>query len=217
MFVAIRKTTGRHPLRTGAARAIPDSVPVMNAEAAASSNMRRLLVRQLVRGPLILRTWQTRCLSALLVLTLVAAPSSSTRAHAATGTVTASITSVVLSGTSAAPQVTVTGTGFSAAPPNPHPKTNPCAVTSGNNGFDYGQQFYLLDKTSVWGAGLATKAGNDCIGLVIVTWTTTQITFDLGTFYSENGYQLASGDTYVMHVEGAHYGGKVSYPMGTSK
>jgi len=73
------------------------------------------------------------------------------------------------------------------------------------------KRFFLQDKTGTWGAGLHGKNGDDCIGLVVQSWSTTQITFTFGSYYSVNGYQLAATDQYSLHIEGTVHRGKVRY------
>ena len=70
-----------------------------------------------------------------------------------------SISGVTLSGTPAAPTVTVTGSNFGSAAPTATPET----CQDGDTGNDYGfGGLEFQDLTESWGAG---EAG-DCIGLL---------------------------------------------------
>lgn len=121
----------------------------------------------------------------------------------------AKITAVAFSGTSESPVFTVTGVNFGTMPGKP--VTPPCKETT-NSGSNYGKQIYFNDKsTAHWQAG----TGRDCIGLVIGSWSTTSISFTLGSWYSWSeggegqGTILNNGDPFTMTVKGTHFSGSV--------
>jgi hypothetical protein len=134
---------------------------------------------------------------------------------------TPSIASVTFAGTVAAPVVTIRGTGFGNAPP-PSPPYAPeghaaCTMPpQGNEGLDYGGQLSLVDARGTWGAGRSAPDGSelDCVGLIVTTYTPTEIVFQLGSAYADHSqlYRLTAGDTFTIGVKGLSYQGAVRYP-----
>lgn len=137
-----------------------------------------------------------------------------------TGTPTTdTVTGVTITGTIANPTFTVTGTGFGAAPPSPNPATTPdgspgCPTVNPNGpnaGFLYGTSLYISDMgPSGFDAGKYTPGNNgefDCVGLVIQSWTNTQVVFTFGDTYNQpipgNDYVLANNDPVQVVVLGA--------------
>ena len=119
------------------------------------------------------------------------------------------ITGVTISGSSTAPEFTVSGSGFGAGP-GPHVNP-PCPEVAGA-GKNFGSNIYLNDYSGdSWQAG----TGGDCIGLVIVSWSATNVVFTLGSWYAtagaEQGTVLNEGDPYTMTLKGAHFTGLVSF------
>jgi hypothetical protein len=121
------------------------------------------------------------------------------------------ISRVTFSGSSANPRVTITGSGFGGAP---------LTVTPGCNstGEDYvDEDLYLRDYTSGWEAGIP---GN-CFGLVVSTYTNTEISFTLGSYYYSYynmipHLHLSHGDQFAVGVNGATATAIVAYPKITS-
>ncbi len=138
----------------------------------------------------------------------------------------AHITSLTMSGTSAAPEVTVKGSGFGSRPA-PHPSYPPegrsgCPVEpAARAGHLYGTQLYFADlnakKGSIndpgqirsWTAGQASSTQFDCIGIVIDRWTSTRVRFHFGDVYGkflpQNTYFLSNGDRVRVVVRGAGF------------
>ncbi|HEX6392753.1 MAG TPA: hypothetical protein VFZ97_04890 [Acidimicrobiales bacterium] len=134
----------------------------------------------------------------------------------------AAITSVVFSGTTLNPTVTVSGSGLGQLPaPNPTytPEgTNLCPLPpSANQGYDYGTSFYLFDTSRNWAGGRYRPNLNelDCIGLIESKFTPSQVVFTFGSAYSQyqqkDNYLLAEGDSYELAVNGAVFRGTVHY------
>ncbi len=132
-------------------------------------------------------------------------------------TTSAVITGVVFSGNAANPTITISGTGFGTAP---------TATTVGFpdfTGFDYGDALYIEDFSNnpqafSAGRGLPNNAQQrDFIGLVIVSYTDTSITYQLGSdyslsYYPSGQYALNAGDSFnVVVAGGASFSGTVSY------
>jgi hypothetical protein len=113
-----------------------------------------------------------------------------------------SITIVSYSGSPASPTVTVSGANFGAYPPLGTPET----CQSGDTGDDYGSSgLSFADTTQGWGAGQA----GDCIGLIVSSWSSSQVVFGFGNGYSSYS-PIASGDQVQVEVQGASFSGPLS-------
>jgi hypothetical protein len=129
-----------------------------------------------------------------------------------------SISAVYVSGSPSSPTITVAGSGFGTEaalgtaenPADYFPPGVPVNC-SGNLGSDYGANLYLQDTIAGWnaGKGATSTANGDQIGLIISSYSDTQIVFTLGSCYSY--YHLSAGDAYTMNVLGASYSGIVDY------
>ncbi|MGA3147679.1 MAG: choice-of-anchor Q domain-containing protein, partial [Acidimicrobiales bacterium] len=122
-----------------------------------------------------------------------------------------SISGVAIGGTLASPTVTVTGSGFG----NEADLGVPVPAYCGGSGFDYGNNFYFSDG---WGAGQGSGASGDCTGVIISSYSDSQVTFTFGNGYG-NGYDpgeygaLSYGDSFQMNLLGGAYSGSVPpYP-----
>lgn len=125
----------------------------------------------------------------------------------------ATITSVTFSVGPANPTIQINGLGF-----NPQPSPDQLGFP-GFIGNDYGNQLYLNDLTNdpaSFGAGFDGPAGSDTIGLIILSYTDQEITYQLGTdyrfsYYPSHVYGLNSGDAFTVGVHGASFSGIVAY------
>jgi hypothetical protein len=120
-----------------------------------------------------------------------------------------SITSLTITGSSANASFTVVGTGFGTEPSGTAPI---CSDETSGAGEIFGSKLNFNDYSSApWQAGF----GNDCIGLVVTSWSNTSITFTLGSWYAgpgaAQGTALNAGDPYTLVVHGAHLTGLVSF------
>jgi hypothetical protein len=125
------------------------------------------------------------------------------------------VANVTLTGTAAAPQVTITGSGFGTEPA----PTN--VASPGYTGDDYGNTLYFCDTSSnprSFCAGQNNGLGNgaDTIGLVIATYSGTQITYTLGSAYGSYYYPMSifeaqPGDQFSVTVAGATCSGTIAY------
>jgi hypothetical protein len=115
------------------------------------------------------------------------------------------------------PLVTIHGSGFGAkptpsptfAPTPPQGNTPPygCSAT-GKVGWNYGTKLWVSVTSSThspWSAGRYRPALQelDCVGIVILRYTGSQVRFRLGAGYHEGGYKLIAGDRYTASVNGA--------------
>lgn len=163
--------------------------------------------------------------SAVIVISVLALSlNTSTRPAHASG-----ITSVVFTGNASNPTITINGSGFGSTAPATNPIYTPagntapgitytCPATIGNDGFDYGTSLWLQDTKSPGGYRMgrydSTIDELDCIGLLVTSYSDTQVVFTLGAEYSEGGYSLAQGDPYTVYVNGAQTSGTVIYQPG---
>jgi hypothetical protein len=135
-----------------------------------------------------------------LTATVILALASTANAQSAT-----SITGVVFHGSATAPEVVVNGHEFGSAPPKAgKPGCHASGSTYGAVGGK--SSFGLINDTGNWVAG-ASKA---CIGIVITSWTETQVVFHFGNNY-EFYKNLNPGYNFVVQVKQAFFGGTVSY------
>jgi hypothetical protein len=107
-----------------------------------------------------------------------------------------------VSGGSAAPTITVTGTGFGAKPAGQPDH----ACGGGYTGDYYGPNFYFWDDTGYWESGLV----GDCIGMDISSWTAHQIVFSFGSAFGQPGYLMHNDDNYALKIRSFMYGGTVT-------
>jgi hypothetical protein len=133
---------------------------------------------------------------------------------ATTATATPRVTGVTFTGDVASPTVTLVGTGFGQSPPKGTSDANTtCGSYGVGNGDVYGTNgLWFLDDTNGWSAGFSNAKAANCIGIVIDSWTVTQVVFHFGVAYdSFDSWFAASGDNYVIDVKGWYWGGVVSY------
>jgi hypothetical protein len=141
----------------------------------------------------------------------------------------AAITSLRVSGSSARPVFTITGTGL--AIPKPNPTTSPSGQSlcplkiSGNAGLDYGTQLYLIawsgqpasTNAALYSAGRYRPALNelDCIGIVVLAKSPTHVSFTLGhaylQYYKAKPGLIRSGDVIEVVLNGAAFATVVRY------
>jgi hypothetical protein len=118
------------------------------------------------------------------------------------GTPPPAIAGVSYSGPSSSPSVTVTGSNFGSYPPLGTAET----CQSGDTGDDYGASgLSFADTTQGWGAGQA----GDCIGLIVTSWTSSQVVFGFGNEYG-NYSPVESGDQVQVDVQGASFSGPLT-------
>ncbi len=111
----------------------------------------------------------------------------------------ADVTGVTFSDAGTNPTVTVNGSGFGSEPADGY---SPGCSASGTN-LPY-SDLIMADNTQGWQAGWS----GDCIGINVSSWTSTQIVFTFGSWYTgtedEDGTELQPGDSYVLGVEGSY-------------
>lgn len=113
------------------------------------------------------------------------------------------ISNVTLTGSLTHPTFTVYGTGFGS---EPKPLV---AADLGHTGEDYGVtalSFHDLGPLT-FNAGQNIGTGRDTIGLVISSYTDTEIVFTLGStyagyYYPKGMFEIQEGDPYYVEVDG---------------
>ena len=112
---------------------------------------------------------------------------------------TASMSALYVSGSLSNPTITIDGTGFGSQPSG-------VPAGCGATGDDYMlSQFMLWDVQQGWQVGYP----GDCIGMVVSSWTSTQVVFQFGSFYS-NYTPMSDGDTLLMGLQGDY----ADFPVG---
>jgi hypothetical protein len=111
----------------------------------------------------------------------------------------AKITSVVFTGSSNSPTVTVKGKNFGAEPVG-------TPAGCGDSGFDFGSLLSFQELSQGWAAG----GSGDCIGLIVSSYTPTQVVYGFGSNYSNYG-PVTSGDQFTLTVQTAKFSGTVAY------
>ncbi|HEV2427035.1 MAG TPA: hypothetical protein VGS61_02310 [Acidimicrobiales bacterium] len=132
---------------------------------------------------------------------------------------TPTISSVAFTGSPANPTVTIHGTNLGARPspsPSGHPAgLNGCPTVAGDVGYDYGTSLYIAVPSKNWSGGRYRPSLNetDCIDLVVTTFTSTEVVFHFGTFYTSQypKFSLSSGTPVEVGVNGATLPATVSY------
>ena len=149
-------------------------------------------------------------LVALVLVTTALAASASTVSAASTRRVT----SVVFTGTSAAPTITVNGFGFGAtAPASISASVTSCGTYSDNGSWFGNNGLWFGDNTNDWQAGKGTAPGHgNCIGIKLVSWTGKKVVFGFGNAYgSFDHWTVDQSDNYVIALKNYYWGGVVSY------
>jgi hypothetical protein len=132
------------------------------------------------------------------------------------------IAQVSITGSVSRPQITITGSGLGTQPAaNPQ---NPAFGSDPANGYDYGNNLNFSDlnspssKNGAWTAGFYDGQGHgyDAIGLVVSSFSDTQVVYGLGADYSgyyepNSIYSLTPGDAFSVTVNGLTCHGTVSY------
>lgn len=113
-----------------------------------------------------------------------------------------SISKVTFGQSPAAPEITVTGSGFGTVAPRPNPSA-PVACGVSKPGHDYGTSLFLADTTQQWTAGrFIPNQETDCIGLIVDQWSDTQVAFHFDGYYAAHDYMLAPNDQVTVSVVG---------------
>jgi hypothetical protein len=132
---------------------------------------------------------------------------------ASTGAPTATIYTVAVVGDPTSPTITLTGSGFGTEPAD----TN--LALAGYTGYDYGNALYVCDTSSdpnTFCAGQNNGTGGDTIGLIVNTYSDTEIQLGLGSsyaqyYYPHNIFRLESADHFAIYVAGATCSGVITY------
>lgn len=110
----------------------------------------------------------------------------------------------------APPVVTVNGANFGPEPAGANDSVNGCGSYT-NNGDDFGNNLWLQAGTfAAFGQG--TPPSGSCVGLIVTSWTGTQVVFTFGSAYnSYDHWYLSPGDAYVLYFTGVQFSGTVAF------
>jgi hypothetical protein len=129
------------------------------------------------------------------------------------------IDSVQFDGSPANPTIVVRGQGLGRLPPADPAGSlagvNGCPSASGNYGHDYGGSLSLVDATGNWAAGrhLAGNGEVDCVGITPTKFSSGEVDFGLGSFYTQRYPHpaLNPGDDVQIVINGAFLDVHVAY------
>jgi hypothetical protein len=110
------------------------------------------------------------------------------------------ISSVTFTGSPSSPTVTVSGSNLGSAPGG-----GPAGCSTTGDNYP-GNSLTFGDTTGAWGAG----TGGDCIGIVVSSYTNSQVVYQFGSGYNTYG-TANSGDAYTLTVQGLAFSGTVNY------
>ncbi len=145
------------------------------------------------------RAFVTLMLASALVVLGTAIPATSALASKP------KVKKVAFSGTPSEPTVTVTGLGMGSIPIAEDEPAPECLEAGTPTGENFGTSLLFSDESRAWTAG----QDGDCIGLVVKTFTETEIVFQFGSNYSQ--YEpVAKKDLYKFTVNGLTKTGKIS-------
>jgi hypothetical protein len=111
------------------------------------------------------------------------------------------ITGLTVTGSKAAPVVTITGSGFGTSPPAPGGQP---ACVSGDTSDTY--ETGILSFTDNTNGVLGGLVGG-CLGLVVKSWTTTQVVLGFGAQYPQTS-EISAGDSVTLTVLGTSFSAK---------
>jgi hypothetical protein len=143
-----------------------------------------------------------------------AASKTATGAGALSSAPQPSISSVSFSGTSgsgvASPTITITGSHFgSSAPAGTSDDSTSCGPYTAN-GDVYGNKLYFVDDTN-FEAGYSNSSGATCVGIIVDSWSATQVVLQFGNAYGTfDHWYLSNGDGYAISLKNGLWGGTVS-------
>jgi hypothetical protein len=157
--------------------------------------------------------WRTAAAATTAALALATIPALAASA-ARTSAPRPGISSVSFSGTHgpgvASPTITVTGSQFgTTAPAGTSDNTTSCGPYTAN-GKVYGNKLYFTDDAN-FEAGFSNSSGADCVGIIVVSWSTTKVVLKFGNAYGTfDHWYLTNGDGYAISIKTAIWGGTVS-------
>ncbi len=78
------------------------------------------------------------------------------------------------------------------------------------NGEVYGGKLYFTDDAN-FEAGFSNSGGADCVGIIVVSWSSTKVVLRFGNAYGTfDHWYLTNGDGYAISIKSAIWGGTVS-------
>ena len=123
--------------------------------------------------------------------------------HSANATV---IDSITFTGSATGPTVTIDGSGFGVEPAGTLVSTYVPPYT----GTDYGTSLWIHDNTGFTAGRSIPGTEFDYIGLLVSSYTDTEIVLTLGSAYPLYG-EFVQGDAFTASVDGVTFSGDVNY------
>ena len=108
-------------------------------------------------------------------------------------------------GSPSEPTITIKGVGLGSLPFEDAETVPECFSEEVATGNDFGSALSLQDLTQGWTAG---EGSGDCIGLIVSSFTETEVVYHLGSAYSHYP-PIAKGDSYTVTVNGLTRSGRV--------
>jgi hypothetical protein len=106
--------------------------------------------------------------------------------------------------------VTISGSAFGTEPASTSDNSTSCGAYSAN-GKAYGANFYFTD-TGNFTAGAGTPPTASCVGIITLSWTSSQIVFKFGNAYDTfDHWYVTAGDAFDVVVKGYDFKGTVKF------
>jgi hypothetical protein len=110
----------------------------------------------------------------------------------------------------ASPKITIKGSHFGTTRPSGTSDNSTSCGTYTANGKVYGSKLYFADDAN-FEAGFSNSSGADCIGIIVVSWTSTRVVLQFGNAYGTfDHWYLSNGDGFALSIKSVLWGGKVS-------
>jgi eukaryotic-like serine/threonine-protein kinase len=121
------------------------------------------------------------------------------------------VQSVVFRGNSSAPVITATGMNFGVEPDG---SVAQCGGSKPYSGDVYGNDLYFRSYfpsgATLFGQG--TSAQGSCVGIIVTTWSNTEVDFVFGNAYNtQDHWYIATGDSYTLTIKGTQFSGTVAF------
>jgi hypothetical protein len=117
--------------------------------------------------------------------------------------------SVAFHGSSTQPVVVLQGAHFGTTPSPSYP---PGGCPNHGTGRVFGTKFYFTDVSAGWQAGHGGPGLNtNCIGIKIISWSSTSVSFKFGSSFGSGTWVLNAGDSYAVTLRGVTASGTVAF------
>jgi len=117
----------------------------------------------------------------------------------------------VITGSAAAPTITINGTNLPKEPPEYDNSNTTCGDYGAGNGYLFDHNFWWSSTNLTAGYGIPLQSGSSCVGMIVEKWTTTQIVFTFGKDYSGFTWSAKAGDSYTIYLYSLKWNGTVTF------